>query len=315
MHTNSSVSITPLVQTLLRNLRSRSAAYCRTEVSGNWGIDLPFEEGVRFHFVVRGDCWIRSGSTEPAYLKAGDFCLLPHGTHHSIASSPQAPARPVWEQGLVRVADNEYRLTLREEGECALIHCCTVAFADPMAQQVTAAMPRAVLRRGHEHTDGLSELFRIMTSELESDRPGSDTISARMADVAISMVIRDWAEHSADRPSWLRGDAPPGLVRALLAVHTQPDCSWTIAQLCDIAGMSRTRFVENFAALLGRSPGQYVIEVKMALATSFLREGRLSVGEIADRLGYSGQAAFSRAYQIHTGISPSRIRAEKSSLQ
>jgi AraC-like DNA-binding protein len=58
-----------------------------------------------------------------------------------------------------------------------------------------------------------------------------------------------------------------------------------------------------------------VIEVKMALATSFLREGRLSMSEIADRLGYSGQAAFSRAYQVHAGVAPSRIRTENPALQ
>jgi AraC-like DNA-binding protein len=46
----------------------------------------------------------------------------------------------------------------------------------------------------------------------------------------------------------------------------------------------------------------------MQLALSALREEGATVGELADRLGYRSEAAFSRAFKRVIGVAPGAVR-------
>ena len=305
----SSDSNVSLLGAMLRDFRVSSANYCRTEVSRDWGIDLPFQQGVRFHFVARGECWLRVEGQAPLRLAAGDTALLPHGTRHVIAASPDTPAMSLVAAGPRPVTDTEFRISIGPAGEGALIQCCTLAFADPMAARVIAAMPVVVAHRHQDQRDGgLSALLALMTRELEADRPGSDTIVARLADVGISMILRDWAETAPERPAWLHPSAHPGLLKAVRALQTQPERRWTVPELAAIAAMSRSTFMTHFTAMIGMSPGKFVVQLRMELADRMLDEGALGLEQIAHRLNYSSGSAFSRAYRDYAGVPPGARR-------
>lgn len=308
----SSDSDTSVLRTMLRDFRVSAANYCRTEVSRDWGIDLPFQQGLRFHFVARGECWLRAEGHPPLRLAAGDTALLPHGTRHVIAASPDTPAVPLAEVGPRPVTDTEFRISIGPVGEGALIHCCTLVFNDPLAARVVAAMPMVVAYRHDDHDDqrdgGLSAVLALMTRELEADRPGSDTIVARLADVGISMILRDWAETAPERPAWLHPSAHPGLFRAMRALQTEPERRWTVPELAAIAAMSRSTFTAHFNAMAGVSPGKFAVQLRMELADRMLDEGELVLEQIAGRLNYSCGSAFSRAYRDYAGFPPGARR-------
>ena len=48
----------------------------------------------------------------------------------------------------------------------------------------------------------------------------------------------------------------------------------------------------------------------MEQAARLLREGKVNISQIADRVGYADQAHFSTAFKAHFGLSPSEY-AEK----
>jgi len=73
-----------------------------------------------------------------------------------------------------------------------------------------------------------------------------------------------------------------------------------------VAGMSRSLFSDRFTAVVGASPAQYVTRWRMHLARTWLRAGRVS--EVAARLGYQSEAAFSRAFKRTVGHAPSEQR-------
>lgn len=64
------------------------------------------------------------------------------------------------------------------------------------------------------------------------------------------------------------------------------------------------------AALLGAPPARYVAAWRMNVARGWLRAGRVSVAEAADRLGDDSKAAFSRAFKRFVGAPPSLVRRE-----
>ena len=61
----------------------------------------------------------------------------------------------------------------------------------------------------------------------------------------------------------------------------------------------------------GRSFRQVRDAAARAIAEELLREGRASVDEIAERVGYTSRSAFERAFTRWTGITPSRWRRER----
>jgi len=98
------------------------------------------------------------------------------------------------------------------------------------------------------------------------------------------------------------------IARALAALHRSPGKDWRVDSLAHEAGMSRTVFAERFAALLGRTPMQYLAAWRMHLAEEMLKLRRASVAQVAERLGYQTETAFRRAFKRVRGIGPGDVR-------
>ena len=91
-------------------------------------------------------------------------------------------------------------------------------------------------------------------------------------------------------------------------IHRDPARDWSVAMLATEVAMSRSAFAARFNALVGEPPMQYVTRWRMQLAQTWLQEDDASVGELAQRLGYASEAAFSRAFKRATGASPGAAR-------
>ena len=72
--------------------------------------------------------------------------------------------------------------------------------------------------------------------------------------------------------------------------------------------MSRTTFVVRFKTVAGVPPLTYLLNWRMRLAGSALREESVAVSELALSLGYTSESAFSNAFKRTMGISPKRYR-------
>jgi AraC-like DNA-binding protein len=77
--------------------------------------------------------------------------------------------------------------------------------------------------------------------------------------------------------------------------------------------MSRSAFAARFGELVGEPPMHYVTRWRMHAALTSLREGNATIGEIALRLGYQSEAAFSRAFKRFMGLSPGAVRRSSTS--
>jgi AraC-like DNA-binding protein len=78
----------------------------------------------------------------------------------------------------------------------------------------------------------------------------------------------------------------------------------TITQLASRVGLNRNELTLGFRELFGATPHAYATTVRMDEARNLLRDGRLSISEIARRVGYEGYSSFSRAYHTHFGQLP-----------
>ena len=84
----------------------------------------------------------------------------------------------------------------------------------------------------------------------------------------------------------------------------------SVPQLAARMFLSSGRFSEIFKKEMGTPPGDYLRRLRLAKAQELLREGNLSITQIAFRCGFNDAAQFSRAFRATFDITPSDYRKE-----
>jgi AraC-like DNA-binding protein len=96
-------------------------------------------------------------------------------------------------------------------------------------------------------------------------------------------------------------------------MHGRVAHPWTIADLADAVGISRSTLVERFTRFLGEPPMTYLTHWRLQLAVKSLERTSRGVADIAAAVGYESEAAFSRAFRREYGQPPGRYRSHHKS--
>ncbi|MDB5996059.1 MAG: AraC family transcriptional regulator, partial [Pseudomonas sp.] len=99
---------------------------------------------------------------------------------------------------------------------------------------------------------------------------------------------------------------------AALNAHIDQNAAYPlqVADLAQVVGLSSARLHARFVAECGQTPMEYIRSRRLHMAVALLRNSALPVGEIASRVGYSSQSAFSAAVLREFGATPGTLRRE-----
>ena len=194
-----------------------------------------------------------------------------------------------------------------------------VEFADALSPWV-AALPRYITLTGFDALEPAAaalaqNLGPTAAPDAVTPPPAaeaqSDTLICRlMVTTVVLSVIRAWAARGCAPEGWPSVSQDPFLDRVVEAIHEEPGREWTVERLAGVGAMSRSVFAERFRTVLGRSPADYVAEVRIDQAKRMLDAGR-SVSETSRELGYTSDEGFSRAFRRRTGLTPSVWRTRR----
>ena len=294
---------------MLSTISVEGTCYVRVLLSEPWALGVPAcpDGGVSFHFVAAGECWVTDGDGT-LHLGAGDLVMFPRACQHVVASTPDSADVPVHE--LPTAPATGATIDVGGRGPRTTLVCGGTRFDPPSHPLVETLPPRMLLgHREPAEADWLMAAVRLMSLEAVRPRPGTSLILGRLMDVLVVHAIRDWLERSDHGATgWLGALRDEHLGRALVAMHHEPHRPWTISSLAREATMSRATFAERFAAATGSPPLTYLTRYRMALATTLMRQQRLTPAQAAQRVGYGSHAAFSRAYKRVVGATPARAR-------
>jgi AraC-like DNA-binding protein len=151
----------------------------------------------------------------------------------------------------------------------------------------------------------LQSTLSLMAAEAQELRPGGEAVITRLGDILVIQALRSWiATDPAGQTGWLGALRDPQVGRAIALIHRAPARPWTVAALAHEVAMSRSAFAARFTELTGGPVMRYVARTRMHLAWSALKEEGATVAELASRLGYRSEAAFSRAFKRIVGVPP-----------
>ena len=157
----------------------------------------------------------------------------------------------------------------------------------------------------------LARLADLMTAELRTpDHPAQRLLVDSLATAVAAHLLRGYA--GLDEPRFIPPAlAPAGVRRALEYIHQDPAATPALAELAAVAGLSRHHFARAFRDATGESPVRYVERIRIDQAIRLLRNGSMSLAEIAAATGYSDQSHFTRRFRARTGVTPGRYRSRK----
>ncbi len=98
------------------------------------------------------------------------------------------------------------------------------------------------------------------------------------------------------------------LQRVIDYIEAHLDQNLGLEDLAGIAAMSPTHFAKAFKAATGKSPLQYVIGERLTRASVLLRTSRLTVAQIAYRVGYNDISRFGRHFKRQFKATPAAWR-------
>jgi AraC-like DNA-binding protein len=295
----------------LHFLRMNGAYYCRSELTAPWGLTLPATPGyLWFHVVTSGRMWLET-EDEATSIQLGDLALVPHGEGHVLRSEPGAAAPGILELEREHVSDRYEILRHGDGGAPTGLICGAVRFEHPAARNLVEILPGTIHIEASSspRLERIQSVLRLMAVEAGELRPGGEAVITRLGDILVIQAVRAWMESDpAAQRGWLGALRDPQIGRAISLIHREPARDWTVASLAHELAMSRSAFAARFTELVGEPVMSYVARWRMHVAVAALKEEGATVGQLADRLGYRSEAAFSRAFKRVIGVAPGAIK-------
>lgn len=106
-------------------------------------------------------------------------------------------------------------------------------------------------------------------------------------------------------------DIPPQLATTLTAFEKNPAEEVSPVTLARQARLSPAKFARTIQRFFGLTPSQYITQTRIAFASRLLSESDRPVADIAYECGFYDHSAFTRAFRIAMGITPSEFRRAK----
>ncbi len=144
----------------------------------------------------------------------------------------------------------------------------------------------------------------LSTTKFLSDPSDHAQLNAAFAlqQLLYDLYNKRFSEHGKERY--------PEIDELLKLLRDQPERWWSIDEMASYCNMSDDQFRRVFCKRVGMLPKLYVDRMKLNHAASLLTETRLSIADIAEKLGYTDQYHFNRRFKDVMGVSPGQYRRE-----
>lgn len=290
----------PLTQ-VVDLLRPKAVFSKGITAAGHWAVEYTAFGRPAFAAMTQGSCRLTVEGEDPVMLEVGDFVLLPATPRFGMSSLNPGPLRRIDArsdppQHEVRHGRQDGPPEMRQFGGW-------FTFAAPDAALLVTLLPRMIHLRG---VPRLTQLVHMLGEEAARDDVGRELILTRLVEILLIEALRAAPARPA-APGLLRGLSDPRIASTLRSLHGDITRAWTVPDLAEAAGMSRSAFFARFTRMVGSRPMEYLTIWRMAVARDLLGRGSLALEEVAARVGYGSASTFSTAFSRHTGQPPGRF--------
>ncbi len=254
---------------------------------------MEFEDptSANFHMVRRGECWLMSGKRTER-LGPGDLVFVEAGLDHVLASHPPGQEPPM--------SDTH-----------TLLLCGYFDFAEETLTPLLEVFPSLTIVREEELLKHawLKSTLDQLSAEYLSQHPGAELVVNKLTEIVLVELVRiNFGRGEQGR--FIAALSDGQISKALQQLHDNPHIAWTLEKMAKKVGMSRAAFAKRFKELVGEPMFEYLTMLRVQRAKELLTESNLPLYEVASRVGYESDLAFTKTFKKHTGTTPTRYRKQ-----
>lgn len=151
-----------------------------------------------------------------------------------------------------------------------------------------------------------SPVYKEMMAILENYESRSSKIIGHLYHFLDALI-----DSSLEKKELIYDDTKELYIReAIHFIERNYSSSISIDEIADFCNLNRSYFSRLFKEQMSISPQQFLIQYRLSQACELLKEGQLSLSEIAEAVGYSNQFNFSAAFKRQYKLSPAKWRKQ-----
>jgi AraC family transcriptional activator of mtrCDE len=299
-----------LMDKLFENLELSVEPFATCRLADGWRLRLPRRDWVTLHYILDGDGELKLGSGGVFPLARNWLAVIPAGLTHSLQCGSVSNETGVEGQG-----DPKAPLCELVAGPLELLRlvvaCGRVQASYPGGAGLFDHLNEAIVL-DFDASRRMRGVFEALVDEYRRVGPASAAMMTALMSQCLIQVLRRVIQQADGALPWLSALDDPRLSRVVEAILSHPQKPHTLESLASVAHMSRAAFARHFRQCFGRTPRDYLRDVRLRRAAQLLRVGAMSVDRIASQVGFASRSHFSRAFKQYTGVSPQLfMRAER----
>lgn len=285
-------------------LRRRVLGLCA--IPSDMALRFPCEKSIGLHVVVQGPVHVHAPMlAQPLALASGDVAFMARGCEHALTVGPS------------RAGLRQQTVTLEPgfqetDGSSMVVGGAYQLWNTPLHPLFAELPTWTVLRADARPRLGpLALAAGLMEQEIRGAEPGTDTIVQALLDMVFTYALREIAaERGQSGHGWSHAVRDPQVRRALNLMHERSAHPWTLEELAQQAGLSRTALAERFRRAMGDTPLNHLRVLRMQRAMRLLAETEHRLEVVAAEVGYQDAFSFSKVFKRTVGVSPKDFRLQ-----
>ena len=281
---------------LLTTLKIEANIYQNGQYCGLWAIDTSGTQKMTFHIISKGRCYLLIDD-EILEMNTGDVIFFPNDASHKISNVTHKNIP-------INVAKTEKMSTTLNEESTGLV-CGNFENNHPLFPNLLKQLPKYIHIQATQNTPS-KKIIDLICEESHQIDESSSLLLNRLADCLFYTLLRD---HTNAKSGLFSAFAHPQLSKSLEFIYKNIDKNFTLEELANEAGMSRSAFANTFKEMINQTPMEYVTQWRMTQAYRWLADEGISTLAAALRSGYDNEASFSKAFKRIIGFGPGKARS------
>ncbi|WP_435103624.1 helix-turn-helix domain-containing protein [Arhodomonas sp. AD133] len=252
-----------------------------------------------------------TGAHQLVMFCAGEEC----GTY-SYENRPWEPYRKRRHEWFIAPAyENHIRWRLdaqtaqREPATICRIHLCPATLEEAAQEYAGRRTPAFSLPHRMGVNDTLmTSLAYELRKELLEHTPTSVSYGSMAASMLAAHLLRRYCSLPRELPDdrgKLKADAKQRVQDYVEAQLAEPI---TLADMAEVACMSKYHFARVFKNTFEQTPHQFLVACRLSKARQLLKTSDLAISRVAETTGFGTTGTMSRAFRSHLGLLPSTYR-------
>lgn len=267
-------------------------------VMRNYAIGMHKQDFFEINVIVRGS-GIHFIEDDYVEAKVGDVFIIPPETEHGYIGGDGFDVFHV-------TINNKF--IQKNSAELQTIDCFSALFNVKPSVRAKLKDPLQISLSYDEFDQIMTMLEKARTDRASSPAtPAEVFVKTGTLYILIAKLCTIYANRNASNQK-SRNDEDLALMRAISYIHENYGERISISDLAHETHLSKSSFLRKFISVCNMPPNEYIIQKRLEVAITLLKNTDIPLGEIAERVGFYDFSHFSRTFKRLKGITPSEYR-------